>query len=179
MGLLDKLLKVVQPKKETRPKQEVKPKQAPTPKERKKPTQTASMKFYVAGINYDNDDGSNRWKIVDKFAKDHFSGKQYYGATKEDLEIGEGFYQYTRLSGNGGIEFVPEPDNKFSEKAIKVILTGYGQIGYIPQDEIERFNRIMSKGEYEINWRVSGGRIKYEDGIEEEPYGITIRLYKK
>lgn len=175
MGFLDKLLKAAKPKEEVKKDVAIQPK----PKVPKEPTERAVMKFNVVGIGYDNKDGSSRWKIIDKFAKDKFTGKPYAGATKDAMESGEYFYQYTKFFGYGGIEFIQEPDNEYSDKAIMVVLTGYGQIGYVPEDDIDRFNKAMDKGNYKIGWRIGGGRIKDDEGVREEDYNVTIRLFKK
>ncbi|HCX64420.1 MAG TPA: hypothetical protein DHN33_04325 [Eubacteriaceae bacterium] len=139
--------------------------------EKSQKKQSASVKFKVAWTN-------KYFNTLDKFAKDHFKGKEYAGATKDKLEEGEEFSQFGKIEGTGKVNFVPEPDNKYSERAMKVVLEDYGQVGYVPEKAIDRFNNFISKNEYDIKWILNGGRIKTEAGIEKDQYDMTIRIFK-
>lgn len=155
---------------------EKKPKEKPVEmkkaKRTKKPRQTsAALRFTVAGTNLLNDDGKKRFDILDTFAKNHFGGQPFAGASKSKLEDGETFSQYGKLTGIGEVDFEPE-----SKKAIKVILQGYGQIGYVPEDYIDRLNQAMQNSAYILGWTLSGGREKVDGEIVENDYEMIIRI---
>ncbi|OIM23959.1 hypothetical protein ATX60_03985 [Oenococcus oeni] len=101
------------------------------------------------------------------------------------------------------IDFIPEPDNKFDDNAIKIMITIEDQeffIGYVPAYMSERmshvFDTFKKNGEkIDYNYKLTGGKYKTVDydpddgdytretpklkvSTQTESYGFNIRLYE-
>lgn len=144
--------------------------------------------FNVAGISKKNDKGNDIQKLIKDFVKQQIEMDDYpyEGMTnKEILESRLDEVYEANISGYSEISFEPEPDNPYDSNAIKGIHEEIGHVGYIPRDMTRKvFNAISN--DYEIEWRLVGGKYKYVDIDEygEEKirtktlnYGIIIDLY--
>lgn len=147
-------------------------------------TNEKRITFNVAGISKKNDQGENIQKLIRDFVKDEieFGGEDAYeGMTnKEILEYGEPVFEVD-LGDYGDIELIPEPDNPYDSNAIKVIHNDIGHIGYVPKEITTKLQPLLDKN-YEVEWKLVGGKRKYVDENEDKVrtetlhYGMVIDL---
>jgi len=76
--------------------------------------------------------------------------------------------------GVGNISFIPEPDNEYDPKAIKIIFDEVGPIGYVPKDRNEEIGKLLAKKIYNIKWFASSFSPDDADG---DIYYMEVRLY--
>lgn len=141
--------------------------------------------FNVVGISKKNDKGEDVQKLIKQFVADEI---EYHGVDKYDgmtnkeiLEYGEDVCEVD-IYGYDEITLEPEPDNLYDPNAIKVIHEEIGHIGYVPQDFTSRTMTALKK-DYNIEWKLIGGKRKYidhnEDKVRTETrnYGVVIDIF--
>lgn len=142
--------------------------------------------FNVAGITKKNDKGQDIQRLIRQYVRNELelTGDAYYGMTnKEIYESGEDRVFEADISGSYEITFEPEPDNPYDPKAIKVIHSEIGHIGYVPREFTDQVHSVLKNKEYRIEWKLTGGKYKYVDYEEDRVktgtlnYGITIDVY--
>lgn len=153
------------------------------------PVKTTEQKhffFNVAGISKTNDKGQDIQRLIREYVKREleFHEDAYDGMTnKEIFESGEEKVYEVNLSGSYEIIFEPEPENPYDPKAIKVIHGDIGHVGYVPQDFTDQMHYVLKNKDYEIEWKLIGGKYKYVDYDEDKVktktlnYGIVIDVY--
>lgn len=143
--------------------------------------------FNVAGITKNNDENKSIQKIIKEFVKIelefHGSCDKYEGMTnKEILEYGGDVYEADIYGNSEEIILEPEPENPYDPKAIKVIHEEIGHVGYVPADWTNKVHSVLNK-DYNIEWKLVGGKMKYVDYNEEKVkiktlnYGMVIDIY--
>ena len=151
-----------------------------------KPSKQKHFYFNVAGITKKNDKGKDIQRLIQKYVKKEIElqGYSYNGMTdKEIYESGEDRVYEADISGSYEIIFEPEPNNPHDPNAIKVIHKEIGHVGYVPREYTDRMHHVLKNKEYEIEWKLVGGKYKYidyeEDKVKTETlnYGITIDVY--
>ncbi len=155
-----------------------------SPTSETKPSTGRSFSFNVVGISKKNDQGDNIQKLIREFVKDQieFSGEDVYEgmSNKEILEDGVDVFEVD-LGDYGDIELIPEPDNPYDPNAIKVIHEDIGHIGYVPKESTQKVKSVLDK-DYEVEWKLVGGKKKYvdydEDKVKTETlhYGMVIDI---
>lgn len=149
-----------------------------------KPTYEKHFFFNVVGITKKNDRGQDIQKIIKEFVKEQleYMEEPYQGYTnKEILEYGEDVYEVD-IYGYDEISLIPEPDNQYDSNAIKVIHEEIGHIGYVPREYTDRVKTAL-RNDYEIEWKLVGGKLKYVDYDEYKVrtktlnYGVMIDVY--
>lgn len=141
--------------------------------------------FNVVGISKKNDRNEDIQKLIKAFVKDEleYGGlDKYEGMTnKEILEYEEDVYEVD-IYGFDEISLEPEPENPYDPNAVKVIHEEIGHIGYVPREYTDRVKTAL-RNDYEIEWKLAGGRLKYVDDDEYKVktktlnYGVVIDIY--
>lgn len=141
--------------------------------------------FNVVGISKKNDKGQDIQKLIKEYVAEQIKmghTEQYEDMSNaEILESGEQVYE-ADIYGDYEIKFEFEPINQYDPNAIKIIHEDIGHIGYVPKEETTKLKSILT-GDYDLTWKLIGGKAKYIDEDEDKvktktlSYGITIDLY--
>lgn len=148
-----------------------------------------TITFRVAGVTKKNDEGKDIQKLLAELAKDELMHSEPYGGLTykeilEDYPSGEKVYELLDADFLEEIEFEFEPDNLYDPNAIKVIHEYIGHIGYVPREDNVKVGKIIREKEYEISWKLVGGKYKYVDEEDKvrtgkDNYGVLIELSYK
>lgn len=147
-----------------------------------------SYTFNVAGVTKKNDVENNIQELLDELVKEEVesSGAYLELTNKEILEdyYDERIYETTDVCGSDEVYFMPEPDNAYDPNAIKVIHEYLDHIGYVPRECNILVGDILKNTEYNIYWKLVGGRYKYIDDngkvkTKKDNYGVNIKINYK
>lgn len=191
-ALIDKAESIIESSEpEPQPKEALK--QAPAPKSKR-----ATMRFSAAGTRNHH---QKEFKQLIKNRFEHSAMNIPYEDTpnseiKEDYDWGitDPVFEIPRQLNLGQLKFIPEPDNAYNDKAIKIVFENDADqtlIGYVPDAQLERANKYIDNPNYEVSYKLTGGKYKvareddYDDKIvvrvqgKDNPYGLQIKFYKK
>lgn len=163
--------------------------QVPVPEKPAIPVRN-KLVFYVAGVNFQDDNGNDIQENIHKYIKNnHYTNNFEEWSNKEIIEYDAEIYEF-ELSEVDTVKFVQDSNNEHDPNAIKIVHDSMGKIGFVPIKYQKQYNDFINKHEdYKIEIAFTGGRQKYvdfkEDGYEEKvymkstPYYIDIELVEK
>ena len=168
MPIFRKIINFINRKREEAPEIKKPQRKAPTTKQEpaQAPPSTEVKTYHATGMEH---------RLADllslSFENDDFS-KSKKALIDEEL-IGEKIWErdfYTRK-----VELVPEPDNPYDPKAIKVVADGV-HIAYIKRGSCAHLHKVIREGRIEaIKCKIGGGKYKYiSEEWEDEKVTYTM-----
>lgn len=132
-------------------------------------TKQYTLTTYIAGTKYEG-----RQKIIADYLKyscdiNHFDRDDPEYIKNSDIEEESNYipdvhyYQY-EMEEYDTVSLIPEPDNPYDPKAIKVVHNDMGVLGYIPMDDQNKIKDFLNNNE-KITFllKLKGGPYKYFD----------------
>ncbi|WP_425801946.1 DUF4236 domain-containing protein [Desulfitobacterium sp. Sab5] len=152
-----------------------------------KQPKTESFTFRVAGISDDKIQRAIKHNLVEEYLENN---EAYDGMTNKEIleDYADETYQVD-VYGDSEITLIPEPENTYNHKAIRIEHEDIGKVGYVPDKNLSKVHEILDRNNYNLEWRLIGGKFKqieYNDEkdkdvvvVKEHTYGIEITLTEK
>lgn len=87
------------------------------------------------------------WHIFKCEVKGHFLHERQRVLSRAYRDSYDPEIEHDETSLYDIVELIPEPENEYDENAIKVELRSYGQIGYIPKDQVQELKETINLDE--------------------------------